>query len=324
MSKSVEFDKSTYVTCGFASYVVLPVRAWYRQFRAAVFQVIIMTSMSISLGLWGSSGSAREMNCSVFDELATLVHLSELFLDNIESGASPKAPAKLAKFLRTTSVVDLRMRLNDNGLNSISGPTAKFIAQQKTFMKIKTIGGQYKAAEFARKLRMRAKLESYRKELVSLPCLDGNGRSVSGSFSDEEFLISSKAASIGAISILIIGVAAFLVFDRINKIHSRKKKRFVCNASCLVQPPDENAVIEAQIIDVSQIGAKVKSDVTCPVGTEVEVQVPEKTMVYPEHSVTYASWSIPARVLWRNGNYFGIEFKTLMPRDHLDQLVITG
>lgn len=329
MNRSVEVNRSYIEAFYMVSYVFLCliarklavgcVSAWRR-----IFQFVAVTLLSISLGVWSTAASAREMNCSVFDELATLVHLSELFLDNIESGANPKAAAKLTKFLNVTSVVDLRMRLNDNGLNSISGPTAKFIAQQKTMLKIRAIGGQFKASESARKLRMRAKLEAYRRDLVSLPCLDGNGRSVLGSFSDEDSLVSSKVASIGAISILIIGVAVFLIFDRINKINSRKKKRFVCNASCLVQPPNEEEIIEAQIIDVSQIGAKVKSEITCAVGSEVEVNIPEKTLVYPEHSITYAGWSIPARVLWRNGNYFGVEFKTLMPKDHLDQLVLTG
>ncbi|MEP1328814.1 PilZ domain-containing protein [Pseudophaeobacter sp.] len=272
----------------------------------------------------GNPALARDMNCTVFDELATLVHLSELFLDNVETGANPKARAKLTRFLKNTSVVELRMRLNDNGLNSISGATSKFMAQQKTLLKIRAIGGQFKAAETARKLRLRAKLDAYRRELVALPCLDGNGRSVVGTFTDENYLVSSKVASIGAITVLLLGVAAFLIFDRINKLNSRKKKRFVCNASCLVHPADQEEVIEAQIIDVSQLGAKVKSEVTCPVGAEVEVNVPEKTLVYPDHSVTYAGWSIPARVLWRNGNYFGVEFKTLMERAQLDQLVQAG
>lgn len=280
-------------------------------------------SVFVVLGA-GNPATAREMNCAVFDELATLVHLSELFLDNVETGANPKARDLLTRFLKGTSVVNLRMRLNDNGLDSISGPTSKFIAQQKTLLKIRTIGGQFKAAETARKLRMRDKLKAYRRELVALPCLDGNGRSVAGTFSDENFLISSKAASFGAITILLFGVAAFLIFDRLNKINSRKKKRFICNASCLVQAANEEQVIEAQIIDVSQLGAKVKSEVTCPVGAEVEVNVPEKTLVFPDHSITYAGWSIPARVLWRNGNYFGLEFRTLMQRDHLDQLVQAG
>ncbi|MGR3622231.1 hypothetical protein, partial [Pseudophaeobacter sp.] len=57
---------------------------------------------------------------------------------------------------------------------------------------------------------------------------------------------------------------------------------------------------------------------------EVEVNVPEKKLVFSEHTITYASWSIPARVLWRNGNYFGLEFKGLMGVDHLDQLVATS
>lgn len=283
----------------------------------------VFTLAAVMLGGSGRS-AASESECAVFDDLATLVHLSELLLDNVEVGANPKAAGQLGKFLGRTSVVDLRLELEENGFGTISAPTAKFIALQKALLKIRSIGGQFKASEAARKMQLRRKLNQYRQQLVALPCYTGqrDGAKRAGTAADS--LISSKTASIGAIFLLIVGVIAFLVFDRINKINSRKKKRYICNADCLVHNSQQNELIEAQIVDVSQIGAKVKSEATCPVGAEVEVNVPEKKLVFSEHTITYASWSIPARVLWRNGNYFGLEFKGLMGVDHLDQLVATS
>ena len=270
--------------------------------------------------------TAREMNCAVFDDLATLVHLSELFLDNIETGSNSKARAKLQKFMNETSVVQLRMQLNENGMNILSGPTATFYAQQQTLLKIRTVGGQFKAAATARKLRMRDKLEAYREELVATPCL-GKSQRVRGTLgttrSAEEHLVSTEVASVGAISILIIGVIAFIIFDRINKINSRKKKRYLCNADCVVLHADneERDPIQAQIVDVSQMGAKVKAEEVCDIGAEIEVTIPERRMVFPTHTITYEGWSIPGTVLWKNGNYFGVEFEKLMPEDNLNQLV---
>lgn len=269
--------------------------------------------------------AAREMNCAVFDELATLVHLSELFLDNVETGANPRAQKKLEKFLRETPIVQLRMQLNENGMNILSTPTASFYAKQQTLLKIRKLGGQFKAAETARKLRLREKLNTYREELVATPCL-GKSQRVRGTKGSNaagaEHLVSTEVASVGAISVLILGVIAFIIYDRISKINSRKKKRYLCNADCIVlyQDDEERDPFDAQIVDVSQIGAKVKSEVVCNVGEEIEVTFPDKKLVFPTHTITYDGWSIPGTVLWKNGNYFGVEFEKLMPMDSLKQL----
>ncbi|MEP2717473.1 PilZ domain-containing protein [Pseudophaeobacter sp.] len=257
----------------------------------------------------------------MFDELTTLVHLSEEFLDDVETGADTGAAGRLSQFLRQTPVVDLRMRLSENGFDKISGPTSKYMALQKTLLKIRSIGGQFKAAETARKLRSRAKTDAYRKELVSLPCMDVNGNLRAFGDTSSDFLVSTQTASIGAVSILIFGVIAFILVDRIHKKNSGKKKRFLCSADCHVKAPDQDEKSEAQIVDVSQIGAKVKSEAACSVGGDIEVTIPEKKMVFPEHTVIYDSWTIPARVLWRKGDYLGLEFKGLLEKDHLEQLV---
>lgn len=288
-----------------------------RRFLPALLPVLMLC-------LLPGKSVAEDPRCVILDDLAAAVHLSELFLEHVETGANSKAPGQLAKLLKSISVAELQLRLNQNGFGKISAPTAKFIALQKTLLKMRKIGGPQKAAEIARTMRYRERLESFRQELAALPCFAGKGRSISGGNDTDDSLISSKTASFSAIFILLAGIGAFLIFDRINKINSRKKKRFLCNASCFVQKTDQDGLIEAQIVDVSMIGAKVKSEATCAVGAEVEVSVPEKKLVFAEHSITYDGWSIVGKVLWRNGNYFGLEFKSVMTQDHLDQLVATS
>ncbi|MCD9146714.1 PilZ domain-containing protein [Pseudophaeobacter flagellatus] len=256
-------------------------------------------------------------------ELVTLLHLSEQFLDHVESGANPESSVRLAKFINRTPVVDLRLRLAAQGFDKIGGPTAKFLALQKTFLKIKTIGGQFKAASAARKLHLRDKLDTYRRQLVVLPCMDVNGRLIkAGDAASSDFLVSTKTASFGAISILILGVAAFVIFDRIHKTNSRRKKRFICRAACTIGTAGSAEMAEGQIVDVSRLGAKVKSeDLACDVGAELEVHLPKKRLNFSDHTVTYDPWSFMARVLWKNGDYLGLEFREMLAQEYLDQLV---
>lgn len=261
------------------------------------------------------------MNCRVFDDLVSLVHLSEKFLDDVETGADSGAANRLSNFLRETSVVDIRLRIVENGFDKISSPTSKLMALQKTLLRMRSIGGQFKAAEAARKLRIRAKLEVYRKELVTLPCSDVHGiwRRPGDSVSDA--LVSTKTASIGAVVVLILGVLAFLLFDRMQKRNSGQRKRFVCRADCKVQVEKGEEPAEGQIVDISRLGAKVKTDTICEVGSEVEVFLPKKRMIFPDHSVTYEGWSFLGKVLWCKGEYLGLEFKALLDQDRMDQLI---
>ncbi|MEP4035895.1 hypothetical protein [Pseudophaeobacter sp.] len=94
-------------------------------------------------------------------------------MDDVETAADTGAANRLSKFLLETTVVELRIRIVKNGFDKISRPTSKLVVLQKTLLNLRASGGQFKAA--ARKLRVRAKLEAYRKELVALPCSDVHG-----------------------------------------------------------------------------------------------------------------------------------------------------
>lgn len=291
---------------------------WLRLWAARLNLVLLL--------LFGGAGAgaAQQMNCHVFDDLTTLLHLSEHFLDDIEMGANTGAAKRLSNFLNNTSLVELRVRIVENGFEKISGPTAKFMALQETILRMRAIGGQFKAASAARKLRMRQKLEIYRKELVSLPCMDVHGIWRKAVDTPSQSLISTKAASIGAVLILVLGVVAFVVFDRIQRRISGRKKRFMCRAKCTIQTGGVEEPIEAQIVDISRIGAKIKTDASCPVGHEAELIFPKKKVELPEETLRYESWSFVARVVWRKGEYFGLEFKDVLAKERMKQLISIG
>ncbi len=280
----------------------------------------VLVLLAFALGAAGTA-NAEELNFSVFNDLTTLVHLSENFLDDVETAANTGAANRLSKFLLETTVVELRIRIVKNGFDKISRPTSKLVALQKTLLNVRASGGQFKAAAAARKLRIRAKLEAYRKELVALPCSDvhGSWRLPGQSFSDA--LVSTKTASIGGVLVLILGVFAFLLFDRLQKRTSGKKKRFVCRADCKIQINEDEEATEAQIVDISRIGAKVKTESACPVGSEIEVVLPKKRVMFPNETVTIDSWSFVGKIMWSKGDYMGLEFKELMEQDRMDQLI---
>jgi hypothetical protein len=265
--------------------------------------------------------AAQQMNCRVFDDLVALVHLSEQFLNDVETGAETGAANRLSNFLRQTSVVDLRIRIVENGFDKISGSTSKIMALQKTLLRMRAIGGQFKAAESARKLRIRSKLEAYRKELVTLPCSDVHGVWRKPGESVNDALVSTQTASIGAVMVLILGVFAFLLFDRIQKRNSGKRKRFLCRADCKMQIEEDEPLVEAQIVDISRIGAKVKTEALGAVGSEVEITFPKKRMIFPDHTVTYEAWSLVGKVMWCKGDYLGLEFKEVLSQERMDQLI---
>ncbi|WP_281955730.1 PilZ domain-containing protein [Pseudophaeobacter arcticus] len=284
--------------------------------RCARFLLLV----ALFLGGAGAT-SAQEMNCRVFDDLTTLVHLSEDFLDNVETGADTGAANRLSNFLRKTPVVELRLLIVENGFEKISTPTAKLVALQKTILKMRSIGGQFKAAEAARKLRVRDKLEVYRKELVALPCGEVNGFWRTAGETVSEALVTSKTAGIGALMVLILGVVAFVLFDRMRQKKSDIQKRFVCRIDCKVKAGKEEEDAEARIVDVSRIGAKVKTETVYKVGSEIEVVLPRKRINFPDHAVTYDSWSFVGKIVWSKGDYLGLEFTELMEQDRLKQLI---
>ncbi|WP_254683356.1 PilZ domain-containing protein [Phaeobacter sp. LSS9] len=253
--------------------------------------------------------AARE--CRVFNKLMTLTLASEDMLGYLRTGRNSRAVQELERFLSNTSKTELQRGMQRENLRELSKATNNLIAQQRSLLRVLSIKDRRTAERTSVKLFARETLDAYRRDLSRMPCYRAHKKDLSaGGIGSLPALghISSTTAAIGSLGLVAFGALCFILFERRVATLKRRRKRHTCNLDCLLLHAEEEA--EATLLDISQEGAKIKSDFICAVGDVISLDLPEDA---PQVELS-------GRVQWCNANYFGIQFKERLPRDVVKKL----
>ncbi|KII18255.1 pilus assembly protein PilZ [Phaeobacter sp. S60] len=253
--------------------------------------------------------AARE--CRVFNKLMTLTLASEEVLEYLRTGRNPRAMLEMERLLANISKTKLHRGMQRENLRELLRATDNLIAQQRGLLRILAIKDRWTAERTSVKMFARETLDAFRRDLARMPCYrahkkDGTNRERGSQAAFRH--ISSTTAAVGSLGLVAIGALCFILFERRMTVLRRRRKRYTCNLDCNLLCG--GAASDATLLDISQEGAKIKSDVICAVGDMISLTLPDDA---PQVSLT-------GRVQWCNTNYFGIQFKELLPREVVKKL----
>ncbi|ATF18159.1 PilZ domain protein [Phaeobacter gallaeciensis] len=271
----------------------------------SLFALVIVTALFLSV----EPLAARE--CRVFNKLMTLTLASEDMLGYLRTGRNSRAVQELERFLSNTSKTELQRGMQRENLRELSKATNNLIAQQRSLLRVLSIKDRRTAERTSVKLFARDTLAAYRRELARMPCQNAHKKeNMGGNLGALPALgqISSTTAAAGSLGLVALGALCFILFERRMTTLKRRRKRHTCNLDCHLLYAEEEA--DATLLDISQEGAKIKSDVICAVGDEISLDLPEDA---PQVELS-------GRIQWCNANYFGIHFKDRLPRDVVKKL----
>ncbi|AUQ62818.1 bacterial type IV pilus assembly (PilZ) protein-like protein [Phaeobacter inhibens] len=271
-----------------------------RMWGVSLFALLIVTSFFLG----AEPLAARE--CRVFNKLMTLTLASEEMLNYLRTGSNSRAVQELERFLSNTTKTELHRGMQREELNELSKATHNLIAQQHSLLRVLSIKDRRTAERTSVKLFARETLAAYRRELARMPCQNAHKKGTTdGNLGALPALgqISSTTAAAGSLGLVALGALCFILFERRMTTLKRRRKRHTCNLDCHLLYAEEEA--EATLLDISQEGAKIKSDVICAVGDKISLKLPKDA---PQVDLS-------GQVQWCNANYFGIQFKDRLPRD---------
>jgi hypothetical protein len=238
--------------------------------------------------------SDDRLACTVQEQLFGLMSDAGSFLSYIETGSPASAPAKMEKTLTKFTTGDLRKKLQASGLESAVNQTFSLLSKQRKILEKLQNEGVSAAQELALDLRARNQLATFRKQIVALPC-DGterNSRRGSTNLSQSETLPIGEISVIATVALLVLA-AIFTLLDRREKIKKRRWKRFPCRLECVTRCGDGFHL--AQVVDLSQVGAKLQIDCSCQPGDRLEIGLDGN--------------SYAAKIIWQNSNFAGVVFR---------------
>jgi len=244
--------------------------------------------------------------CAVQEQLFRLMTDAGSFLSYIESGSPVSAVEDFEKTLAKFTTGNVRTKLAASGLESTVTQTFSLLSKQRKILDKLKQEGPAAARETALKLRARNQLASFRKQIVPLPCdaTERNSRQGANTLSQSESLPIGEISVIATVSLLALA-AIFTLLDRREKLKKRRWKRHACSLECVTRCADGFHL--AQVVDISQVGAKLRIDCTCQPGERIDIGL---------SGTEYA-----AKVIWHNSNFAGIAFRRRISLAQLRKLL---
>lgn len=263
--------------------------------RVSVFLLMLL--------LRATSAHAEYKNCLSLGQVTSLVFASEAYLNYLETGKGPRAATTMDQLLAKTSTVSLRRSLDKAGFNSISLATEEVIVLQRALVELEKRANREKAAKTAARAQAREKLSSYRKKVARLGCLDALDGNRDGTGAAEDSVeVSQEAVQLFGFVVMAALIGA-VIYIRKARIRQRRAKRRPCHLSCSLFL--SNRMHEALIVDVSQLGAKVKTEADCRKGDIVSLKIFGKSVV--------------SRIMWENPHFVGITYQEPLSSSFLSE-----
>ena len=192
------------------------------------------------------------------------------------------------------------------GLENALAPTAKLLTNQRKLLNKYIKSGRSGARSLAEQLNAASQLSAFQKQILPLPCDETERNSQSGAAP----LGTSAPFPVGPISVLatllLLTLALLLtLMEKRDKLKKRRWKRHACVLNS--QMTCQGRSMQTQVVDLSQMGAKIRVDCECEVGTKLELALPEK--------------KVSGKVVWRNANYAGLAFNRRLTASQLKKIL---
>lgn len=253
-------------------------------------------------------GRAREnkLACLVQEELFTLLTNTNGFLTYLETGAPATAPAELDAQLQKISDNSFPQKLRAAGLDSAVNQTLSLLSRQRKLLAEFHNSGKGAANRLARRLNARNQLTAFQKQIAPLPCdnTERNSRKGVAPLSQSEPFPIGEISVIATLLLLSLAGAIFLLEKR-ERLKKRRWKRHACVLDCVVRCSE--GFLLSQLVDISQVGAKVRLDCSCEPGEQIEIGL--------------AGQQFSAKVIWHNSNYAGITFRRRISSSQLNKVL---
>lgn len=241
-----------------------------------------------------SHAGQQKMDCRVQEELFAMLTESQAFLTYLETGQPAGAPEKLRSRLIQIAPERFRAKLAATGIGRASVSAVKLIEQQRKILEQYRNYGRNSAFEMVGRLQAQRHLQTFRKDIVPLPCDETERASPQGAAP----ISQSTPLPIGRISVyatlgLLMLAAAIKMIEARDSTLKKRGKRYPCALACVIQL--STVIEQAQVVDLSRLGAKIRLSTACDPGAAMEIGV--------------SGQQISARVVWHNSNYAGVVFR---------------
>ena len=243
--------------------------------------------------------------CNVHNKLIKLVLYSEQFLDELATANHPEAPELLGSFLFANPTLVLRAEMARAGLEKFEKQAIKIVTEQKILLDLQRFVGRKNTEQRAIKMRAHQTLAKFRRRIASALCnSNGSFGYAESNHAENKMLSSQTAVSLLAFFAMLVFALLYLIELR-NKIKRRKSKRYPCNLECTYSL--SNRAHEAVIVDISCLGAKLKTDIECSPGDTANIKV--------------GNVNLNVHVQWQNPTYMGVNFAKEFPIDILQRIL---
>ncbi|KIC08338.1 pilus assembly protein PilZ [Leisingera sp. ANG-M1] len=257
-------------------------------------QWLAISAFLMAAGLFSGPVSA---SCAVHQDLSNLHRASKGFLTYLSTGQGAYHVQQLQSWLRSHQPQPLRQRMRAVGIQSVEAGTLQLLQQQKALLQILSSQGRTAAMESARHMGVHDLAQEFGIQVEALPCdrvkETGNGSKLVAVAADDARQRQQMInAAIAWISFLVLGGSILYFLDRIGIRRIRRTKRYPCAVPCTFQAGPKT--VQAQLVDLSRAGAKVRPDVHCEVSGRV--------------TLSFGGYTVPAQVRWQTADYFGVSF----------------
>lgn len=244
--------------------------------------------------------------CNAQDQLFTLMTSTDIFLKFLETGKPANAPEHLQIAILDFDSGNLKQKMMTAGLENALAPTAKLLTNQRKLLNKYIKSGRSGARSLAEQLNAGSQLSAFQKQILPLPCDETERNSQTGAAP----LGTSAPFPVGPISVLatllLLTLALLLtLMEKRDALKKRRWKRHACVLNC--QMVCHGRSMQTQVVDLSQMGAKIRVECECAVGTKLELDLPEK--------------KVSGKVVWRNANYAGLSFNRRLSGSQLKKIL---
>ena len=268
---------------------------------------LILPVFAVSL-CWSTPTLAKvdREACKAQEQLFTVMTTTDIFLKYLESGKPANAPEQLQIAILDFDSGNLRQKMATAGLDNALAPTAKLLTNQRKLLNKYIKSGRHVARSLAEELGASNQLSAFQKQILPLPCDEPERNSQTGAAP----LGTSAPFPVGPISVFttlaLLALALLLtLLEKRDELKKRRWKRHACVLDCQITYLGRS--MQTQVLDLSQMGAKIRVDCECKVGTRLELSLPEK--------------KVSGKVVWRNANYVGLSFDRRISASQLNKIL---
>ncbi|SEQ64726.1 PilZ domain-containing protein [Thalassovita taeanensis] len=265
-------------------------------------QIFLVTCL---IAFWGNR-ALSEAPCQINTWLATLYYNGTALSGQLSGPLDTEQVALItARHADRYSLLDVRLKLRDSGMSGDAAEISQFLTTQNLVLSALNRGGPQYARSVAQNAGLASQLAALQNIVSRMRCNE-----------DEEWRARAYAqvpggaiplSRLGAI-LTALGVSAGCVGYVLSKrfyLKQRRSRRFVCAVPCQVE--QDGLIYDAEIIDLSQLGAKLRLHIPLHAGHKMMVRI--KNRPYPAH------------LTWQNANFAGLSFAHHLDSDLIQSVV---